>query len=162
MKRKLPALIVTLALSASTLPAANIAWVSFHSADNTPSGAESNAGFTKAPDVGYTALLAANGHTVTRFVRVNDIQVQPDLLTALGTNDLIIISRSVPSGDFQQLDEATAWNGITNPVMILGGFVTRGGTGGGSRLGLTTGETIADVNVDPLRLRVNAPGHPHL
>ncbi|MEK7677137.1 MAG: LamG-like jellyroll fold domain-containing protein, partial [Verrucomicrobiota bacterium] len=160
MKRKLPALIVTLALSASTLPAANIAWVSFHSADNTPSGAATTAGFTKAPDVGYTALLAANGHTVTRFVRVNDIQVQPDLLTALGTNDLIIISRSVPSGDFQQLDEATAWNGITNPVMILGGFVTRGGTGGGSRLGLTTGETIADVNVDPLRLRVNAPGHP--
>ncbi|MBK7998505.1 MAG: hypothetical protein IPK15_07260 [Verrucomicrobia bacterium] len=48
--------------------AANIMFVSFHSGDNTPSAAAVTAGFTQAPDVGYTQLLQNNGHTVTRVV----------------------------------------------------------------------------------------------
>jgi hypothetical protein len=165
MKTKL-VLLVTLALSGSSLPAANIAWVSLHPADNTPSAAAATAGFTNAPDAGYTALLAANGHHVTRFVSVDNIDTAlfPDgitpILPALQTNDLIILSRSSASGHYQQANEVTAWSGITNPILVLNGFLTRGGTGGGSRLGLTTGETIADVNVFPVRLKVNAPGHP--
>ncbi len=166
MKTKLPALLVTLALSGISLPAANIAWVSFHSADNTPSANAATAGFTNAPDVGYTALLAANGHTVTRFLSVDnlDTALMPDgvtpVLSVLQTNDLVIVSRSTPSGHYQALGEVTAWSGLTNPVIIMGGFTTRGGTGGGSRLGLTTGETIADINVDPVRLRVLFKTHP--
>jgi hypothetical protein len=166
MKKSLPVSLVTLGLSAISLPAANIAWVSFHPADGTPSGAAATAGFTNAPDIGYTTALTANGHNVTRFVTVDnlDTALLPDgvtpVLAALQTNDLIILSRSTPSGHYQALGEVTAWSGITNPVMVLGGFTTRGGTGGGSRLGLTTGETIADINVDPVRLRANAPGHP--
>lgn len=166
MKKKIHTLLLTLAVSASSLPAANIAFVSFHPADDTPTANAFNAGFTNAPDVGYTALLAGNGHNVIRIVSADNLDtallsdgVTP-VLDALNTNDLIIISRSTPSGHYQALGEVTAWNSITKPVMVLGGFATRGGTAGGSRLGLTTGETIADVNVNILRLRVNAATHP--
>jgi hypothetical protein len=168
MKRTLLPLLSTLLLSALSLPAANIAWVSFHPGDDTPSTATFNAGLTNAaPDKGYTALLRANGHNVTRFVTQDNLDsafIPPDnttpLLTALETNDLIIISRSVPSGHYQAGNEVAAWSGITKPILVLGGFITRGGTGGGSRLGYTTGETIADANADPLRLRIVYTSHP--
>lgn len=168
MKNKLlPSLAAILALSANSLPGANIAWVSFHPGDDTPSTAAFNAGLTNAaPDKGYTALLRANGHSVTRFVTQDnlDTALLPDGITLLKdvlvTNDLIIISRSVPSGHYQAFGEVDAWSSITKPVMILGGYLTRGGTGGGSRLGLTTGETMVDVNVDPMRLRVLYKSHP--
>ena len=167
MKTKLSLFLGLSLLPGLSLPAANIAWVSFHPADDTPSVNAANAGFTNAPDAGYTALLRAHGHNVTRFVTVDNLDtavlgdgVTP-LLSALNTNDLVIISRSVPSGHYQQANETAAWNtSVTKPVMIVNGYVTRGGTGGGARLGLTTGETMTDVNVDPVRLRVNAPTHP--
>ena len=158
-----------LLLTASSLPAANIAWVSFHPTDDTPSANAGTAtsGFTNAPDRGYTQLLTANGHNVTRFLSYENIDtavfasdgVTP-VLPALGTNDLIIISRSVGSGQYQQQNETAAWNGITKPMIVLGGYVTRGGTGGGSRLGFTTGETIPDNSSNNMRLRITAPTHP--
>ncbi|HEX5220605.1 MAG TPA: LamG-like jellyroll fold domain-containing protein [Verrucomicrobiae bacterium] len=148
-------------MTASSLPAANIAWVTLHSGDDTPTAAAAGNGFTNAPDKGYTALLAANGHNVTRFVSVDSVDTaNPGLLTSVVTNDLIIFSRSLPSGHYQQQNETIAWNGLNKPVMHLGGYIIRGGTGGGARLGLTTGETIPDVNSDPMRLRVLAPVHP--
>ncbi len=72
---------------------AKIAWVSFHSADGTPSSAAATAGFTNASDVGYTRLLADNGHQVTRVVTSGSPNA-----TLLNAFDLVIISRSVPSG----------------------------------------------------------------
>ena len=153
----------TILLTASSLPAANIAWVSLHPADNAPSAGAAGAtgGFTNAPDKGYTTLLAANGHNVTRFVSVDNVDTtNPALVTDIGTNDLVIFSRSLPSGHYQVQTENALWNGISKPVMHLGGYIIRGGTGGGSRLGLTTGETIPDVNSNPMRLRVNTPAHP--
>src|SRR5262245_35482681 len=122
MKSKLLSLIIiTLALSGSSLPAANIAFVSYHSADNTPNAAATTAGFTNAPDKGYTQLLAANGHTVTRFLTTDNIDTQPALQAALATNDLIIISRSAPSGHYQAVGEVGAWSGIAKPIMVLSG-----------------------------------------
>ena len=161
MKTKLFASLLTSLLLASSIRAANIAWVSVHSADNTPSTAAAGVGYTNAPDAGYTALLAASGHRVTRFVSVDNIDtamlsdgVTP-VLTAINTNDLIIISRSGASGHFQQANESAAWNGVAKPIMCLNGYIDRG-----SRLGFNTAETIPDVNSNPMRLRVNAPGHP--
>ena len=156
MKIKLPSLLLALALSASSLPAANIAWVSFHSADNTPSANAVNAGFTNAPDVGYTALLAANGHTVTRFPSVDlDATAFPDVIAGLNTNHLVIVSRSVGSGQYELVNETAAWNGLTAPLMTVNGYINRA-----NRLGFNTGSTIPDVNSNPMRLRVNAPTHP--
>ena len=109
----------------------------------------------RPPTLGYTALLAAKGHTVTRFVTIADLQNNPDLIAALNTNDLVIISRSVPSGNYDTVAETAAWNGLTVPMMSLGGYVNRA-----NRLGFHTGDTIPDANSNPMRLRVNAPAHP--
>ncbi len=140
------------ALSAS---AANIAWVSFHSGDNAPTAAAVTAGFTKAPDIGYTNLLAANGHTVTRIVQSGTPNA-----ALLNSFDLIIVGRSVASGSFQGAG-ATAWNALTAPTIMMSGYTLRA-----SRAGFTTGETMpdtfipTDAIVDTIRLTVNNPAHP--
>ncbi|HOW64711.1 MAG TPA: PA14 domain-containing protein [Candidatus Paceibacterota bacterium] len=128
---------------------ANIAWISFHPADNDPAADAKTAGFTEASDVGYTKLLASKGHKVTRFVTSGT----PDV-AKLNTYDLVIISRSVPSGDYQDPPETLAWNGITAPTMVLGGYVIRN-----SRLGYTTGGTIPDT-AGAVKLSIKSPGHP--
>lgn len=128
---------------------ANIAWVSFHAADNQPATDAATAGFTEAPDVGYTKLLADNGHKVTRIVTSGT----PDV-ARLNTFDLVIISRSVPSGDYQDPPETLAWNGVKTPTMILGGYIMRN-----SRLGYTTGGTIPDT-AGPVQLSVKDTTHP--
>jgi hypothetical protein len=131
--------------------AANIAWISFHNSDS-PSTAAASAGFTQAPDIGYTSLLAANGHTVTRFLTVNDIT--PAAVATLNTFDLVIIGRSVDSTHYQAAAETAAYNtGITAPLIDMSGYTLRG-----SRLGFTTGETIPDI-AGSIQLKVNQP-HP--
>src|SRR5688500_2763642 len=90
-------IMIVLALPAS---AAKIGWVSFHGADNTPTAAAMTAGFTAAPDKGYTDLLTSAGHQVTRFVS-HDTPTAADLAT-LSAFDVIIIGRSVASGHYQQ------------------------------------------------------------
>jgi len=133
--------------------AANIAFVSFHSGDNSPSTAAAGLGFTQAPDVGYTALLAANGHTVTRFLS-KDEPTGADAATYNGF-DLVIVSRSTASGHYQTATESAFWNTtITKPVMHLGGYALRG-----SRLGFTTGDTIPDTT-SPIQLEALVPNHP--
>ena len=126
----------------------NIAWVSFHPADDTPSTAAADAGFTRAPDAGYTDLLEAAGHTVTRIVSSGT----PDA-GLLNTFDLVIISRSVPSGHYQDAN-AGRWNAIQTPIIVMGGYAIRQ-----NRMGYTTGNTIPDTD-RPVSLRVNDPGHP--
>jgi hypothetical protein len=137
--------------------AANIAWVSFHAGDDMPSQAAIDEGYTMAPDVGYTDLLATAGHNVTRFVTVNDVNTNTALIDQLNAPeiDLVMISRSVDSGHYQTADEASTWNNtITKPMMILGGYVLRN-----SRLGFTGNETIPDTT-GPVKLTAAAPGHP--
>jgi hypothetical protein len=126
-----------------------IAWVSFHPGDTQPSGDAAAAGFTEAPDAAYTRLLAQNGYVITRIVTSGT----PDT-ALLNTFDLVIISRSVPSGDYQSAASTAAWNGITKPMMILGGYVLRS-----SRLGFTTGGTIPDT-AGTISLLVTEPAHP--
>jgi hypothetical protein len=128
---------------------ARIAWVSFHPADDTPSTAAATAGFTRAADVAYTDLLKTNGHDVTRIVTSGT----PDT-ALLNAFDLVIISRSVPSGDYETAAETAAWNGITAPTLILGGYIIRD-----NRLGLMTGNNILDT-AEPVILTVNEPAHP--
>lgn len=126
-----------------------IAWVSFHPEDDTPSGAAATAGFTRASDAAYTDLLKTNGFKVTRLLTTGS----PDT-NRLNKFSLIIISRSVPSGDYQDPPETAAWNGITTPMMILGGYVLRA-----TRLGFFTGDSIPDTT-GPVQLAVNNPAHP--
>lgn len=156
MKTKLLSLGAVLVLTTFSLPAANIAWVSFHSADDVPSANAAAAGFTNAPDVGYTALLAANGHTVARFVTVDNLQNNPALIADINTNDVAIISRSVPSGHYEVVAETAAWNVAVNiPVISMGGYINRA-----NRLGFNTGTSIPDANSPAQYLKVNFPAHP--
>jgi hypothetical protein len=147
MKRTL--LLLCNLMLVSSLQAANIFWVSFHPGDNTPSANAATAGFTQAPDVAYTELLRNAGHNVTRMLTTG----APDL-SLYNTADLVIISRSVPSGDYDSAAKTAAWNGITAPTMILGGYVLRN-----NRLGYTTGTTIPDT-VGPVTMTVTNPSHP--
>ena len=148
MKRAVSFLTVVLMTAVST-HAADVTWVSFHPGDDTPSSNAAAAGFTAAPDVEYTQLLEANGHSVSRYVTTGNPDV--DLLNA---SELVIISRSVPSGDYQDAAESAAWNGVTAPTMILGGYILRS-----SRLGLTTGTTMQDT-AGTVGLTVLDPAHP--
>jgi hypothetical protein len=75
-------------------------------------------------------------------------------VATLNTFDLVIISRSVPSGDYQDPPETAAWNSLTAPTMILGGYIIRQ-----NRLGFTQGSTIPDT-VGPVSLTVVDPAHP--
>jgi hypothetical protein len=141
---------VTVVSSAgSDSQAANIAWVSFHAADDEPAGAAATAGFTQAPDVAYTDLLTSAGHRVTRVVTGPN----PDV-GVLNAYDMVIISRSVSSGDYQDPPETLAWNSVEAPTLILGGYILRT-----SRLGLTDGTAMVDTT-GPIKLQVEDPGHP--
>jgi hypothetical protein len=137
--------------SVRPLQSADIAWISFHSNADMASAAAMAATppHTVAPDKAYTDLLIANGHNVTRFLSTGTPNV-----AALNDFDAVIISRSVPSGDYETDPETAAWNGITAPMMILGGYVLRN-----NRLGFTTGTTIPD-STGPISLTVNNPSHP--
>jgi hypothetical protein len=137
-----------------TASAANIAWLSFHSADGTPSTNAANAGFTQAPDVGYTQALTAAGHNVTRVV-TQDVPLTPEKIATLNASDLIIIGRSVASGHYQQPAESLFWNTtITKPIINTGAYTMRN-----SRLGMYTGGTIPDT-VNPVRMTAVNPSHP--
>jgi hypothetical protein len=153
--KKLLAFCLGVMISAVSSQAANIVFVSFHPGDNMPNANAAGQGFTQAPDVGYTQLLAANGHSVTRVPTTGNPLTNATILGA----DLIIISRSVPSADYQADDETAKWNGIPVPTIILGGYIIRGGASGNVRLGYLAGDVLPDTD-GPIRLRVNAPGHP--
>jgi len=149
LMKRLAQLLLCGLVSVASSEAANIAFVSFHADDNVPAAAALAAGFTQAPDAGYTQLLRDNGHTVTRIVT----SATPDA-TVLNAFDVVIISRSVPSGNYQQAASTAAWNGITAPTIVLGGYILRN-----SRLGYTSGGTMVDTTV-PVGLKVFVPGHP--
>jgi hypothetical protein len=126
-----------------------VIWVSFHdAADDAPSANAAAAGFTEAPDKAYTDLLTANGYDVTRFLTTGT----PDV-NVLNAADLVIISRSVNSGNYGNAS-ATTWNGVTAPMIITGGYPLRN-----SRMGYTTGATIPDIAGD-IKLAVSNPDHP--
>ncbi|MGB2866760.1 MAG: hypothetical protein WBC05_25740, partial [Sedimentisphaerales bacterium] len=125
-----------------------IIWVSFHGADDAPSAAAADVGFTEASDKGYTDLLSANGYDVERYITSSS--PDPDVLNAA---DLVIIGRAVASGGYSN-DGATAWNNISAPMIIMGGYVLRS-----SRMGFTTGTDMPDTTGD-IRLTVTDLTHP--
>ena|GEM_PF-2464289 len=141
--------LLALGLAVSSAQASTIIWVSFHGADDAPSAGASAAGFTEAPDKGYTDLLTANGYNVVRYITT----ANPDPVV-LNAADLVIISRSVSSGHYQNAS-ATMWNSnISAPMIIVNGYNLRY-----NRMGYTTGNTMADITGD-ITLTINDPTHP--
>jgi hypothetical protein len=126
-----------------------VAFVSFHTADETASAGAATVGFTAAPDKGYTDLLKANGFNVVRVLQ----SATPDANT-LNAADLVIISRSVGSTSFQNA-AATSWNTlVTAPMINTGGYTLRK-----NRLGFSTGNTIPDTT-GIIKLTASDAKHP--
>lgn len=135
---------------AGSATAASIAWLSFHSADNVPSAAAATAGFTEAPDKGYTDLLTSAGHTVTRIVATDNYNTAP-----LAPYDLVIVSRSSPSTWFDSAAETAAWNTLNKPMIIMSGYAIRN-----NRLGWHTGATPIPDTTGNINLKTTTPSHP--
>ncbi|MBP8303469.1 MAG: tandem-95 repeat protein [Phycisphaerae bacterium] len=128
---------------------AKILWVSFHATDANASAGAVTAGFVEAPDRAYTDLLSGAGYVVERFVTTNT----PDV-NVLNAAALVIIGRSVSSGNFQN-ERATLWNTqVTVPVINTGGYTLRK-----NRTGFSTGNTIPDI-VGDVKLTATMPDHP--
>lgn len=136
--------ILCVALSASTVlfgawtaKAANIVWVT--DANDPATGFfPPGSGFT---DSGFVTLLQNAGHNVIRYNPPTAVTtlLSSDELTALNTNDLVIISRCVNSGIFQA-GQGNQWNtAITKPLMDLSAFHARN-----SRLGWFAANEGAD------------------
>jgi hypothetical protein len=131
-------------------PSPTIMWVSFHSAANdAPSTAAAGVGFTAAADKGYTDLLKANGYAVVRYLQTNN----PDVAT-LNAANLVILSRSVASSSFQNA-AADLWNGVTAPMIITNGYLSRK-----SRLGFNAGSGGPQDITGDIKLTVKDPAHP--
>jgi hypothetical protein len=132
--------------------AVNISWLSFHPTDDATTQAAAQ-GYTMATDQGYIDLLRGAGHTVTRF------QVQsPDaaFIDQIDNADLVIASRQVLSGDWQDPPELTFWHGISKPMMLMSGYIIRQ-----NRLQFMAGDTIPDASAaGPVTLNATQPSHP--
>jgi hypothetical protein len=135
-------------LLGEVVPPPNIAWVSYHAADDEPHADAAGFGFTQAPDIEYTDLLKANGYNVVRVLTSQE----PDV-DFLNTMDLVIISRTASSGHYSG-NGASLWNSVTTPTINLNGYTLRS-----SRMGFTDGTTMVDTTGD-VRLTVNNPFHP--
>jgi hypothetical protein len=94
----------------------NVLWISQHPTDNSPTAAAAANGFTNAPDKGYTELLRTNGYRVTRALPSNIPNA-----SAVSTNDVIILGRSVGSGIVQNAN-ADQWNAVAKPIIVTSGF----------------------------------------
>ena len=130
--------------------APNIVWVSFNdNQEDLPADDAAALGFELASDHVYTQLLRTAGANITRHLSA-DGDIDTGVLNAA---DLVIISRSVVSGQYD--DEASAWNTtVTAPVMMMTAYILRD-----NRKGFTTGNTIVDT-VDLIRLKAEDPSHP--
>lgn len=135
---------------ATTAPAANILWVSDAAPGSATGGVFSGPG-TALTDQGFVTLLQNAGHNVNRF---NSHDSQNTNLTALeisaiNTNDLIIIGRATGSGAFQQTGTPSAqgsnWNvAVTKPLICMSPFLVRTLAGAGNRMGWFAGDGITD------------------
>ncbi|HEY0549409.1 MAG TPA: hypothetical protein VGF13_07370, partial [Verrucomicrobiae bacterium] len=122
--------------SATSVRAANIVWVSDFFTDGafSPLGSDVN-------DTNFITILQNAGHNVVRFnppAGVNTLLTAAQI-TALNTNDLVILGRALDSAAFQGA-QGSQWNtNITKPLMMNSSYLIRN-----SRLGWFTGETVPD------------------
>jgi PEP-CTERM motif len=140
MRSPVPALLLVcfLGLSTNQSHAANITWAS---AVTDPAGA----------DAAFVTLLQNAGHSVTRFNVA--AALTPADVTLLNSADLIIASRAVASGNFDNA-AGEIWNEqITKPVIAMSAYITRN-----NRMGWATGSGVPDSGPTPL-VAAN-PAHP--
>jgi hypothetical protein len=114
--------------------AANIVWVS----DTPNNGALPgwSGPIAGTPDDGWVTLLQNAGHNVVRYTSDDNTAnvLSAGDITALNTNDLIILGRAMGSGAFQGA-QGVQWNtAITKPMIVQSSFLVRGTRLGGEFL----------------------------
>ena len=97
-----------------TVRSANIIWVSDAYDDN---------GDGIADDQFWVDLLVLNGHNVDN--QNNWRTLDNNKITALNLADLVIVSQSVNSGNYDDGDEPTTWNSIEVPMIIMSPYLAR-------------------------------------
>jgi len=122
MCRKLHYFVLVLVFClASSMPAANIVWVSDQYDELVDQ---------KPDDFAWVEFLEANGHTVDNTVgpgfgngywRTMDA----DKVAALNAADLVIVSRNSDSGNYNNDDEVNQWNSVTAPLILLSPYLSR-------------------------------------
>jgi hypothetical protein len=139
--RRIPDVLFATILILTMAPAVHAANIVFVSDYNDPATGffPPNGNFT---DSGFVTLLQNAGHNVIRYNQPNAqaTLLTPAEVTALNTNDLVLISRCVNSGAFQ-VGQVTQWNAqITRPLIDLSAFHARN-----SRLGWFAGNEGLDT-----------------
>lgn len=117
---------IVLSLMSPTAHAANIVWVSDAAPGSANSGVFSPAG-SGYTDSAFVTLLQNAGHNVIRFngPDSNNTNLTTAEITALNTNDLIIIGRATGSGAFQ-LPQGRQWNTlVTKPLVCMSQYLVR-------------------------------------
>ena len=77
-------------------------------------------------DQGFTDLLTAEGHTVdVRLDYWSELDLEPNKVDELNAADLVIVSRSVSSGNFDESDEPALWNSVTAPMIQMSTYLVR-------------------------------------
>ena len=140
------ALCLALGALAETTRAANILWVSDVGTPGTFSGPGSN-----QTDSGFITLLQNAGHNVNRFnpSNANTVLLSPAELTAINTNDLIIVGRAGNSASWQA-PRAAQWNtNVFRPLIVMSPYFVRT-NGSPSRLGWFNGDVGPDDTPVPL------------
>jgi hypothetical protein len=143
-----------LCLLAMTVPtwAVNIAWLSLHDTDEAIAGSQTH-GFTAAAGQEYVDVLRDAGHTVTRFLTQAPTAAFIDNLDDF---DLVISSRQVNSGDYQDEPERALWHGMTTPMMMMSAYILRN-----NRLQFFTADAVPDHNAQTtVILTADQPSHP--
>jgi hypothetical protein len=77
-------------------------------------------------DQGFVDILNADGHNVD--VRLNywdQLDAEPEKVDELNAADVVIVSRSTASGDFNAEGEAAMWNSVTAPVIQMSAYLLR-------------------------------------
>lgn len=131
------------AVSAYGTHRGNIVWVS----DNGPIGFSGPVAATE-DDVFTTNLLANAGYNVIRYNADNTagVTLTAEEITALNTNDLIIIGRASGSGPFAGTVQASQWNtNITRPIIVMSAYLVRS-----TAMGWFTGDALPDDTQSPL------------
>lgn len=145
-------------LCASFLPfmapaSGQIVFVSHNESDVMPEQCVLDAGIPEAPDKPYTDLLSQFVN-VDRYLTGSDL-ADPANLETLNNAALVIISRAVSSGAYQDPPETAFWNTqVTSPVMVMSGYIVRD-----SRLNYFDGGTIPDTT-GAEKLEAVQPDHP--
>jgi hypothetical protein len=147
MRRRLTILMCILA--GALAPNANAANILLQSANES----DQNTGVATTEDAPLFSFLTGLGHNVT--IRPTGTGAAPTAAELAGIN-LIVVSRNVSSGDYDDGTEPQDWNGLNTPMLLLMAHVARS-----SHWGWFSGTNLPSDQVGAVNAAL-LPSHPFL